>query len=93
RGGPLKHLSFSAHRGEILGLSGLAGSGVDEVLWFVGGIDPRDGGSVTVDGMPLRSGDRLQAARAGVAYVPGTVASRPSRVMTSVPTSPYRACA
>ncbi|MGC0368892.1 sugar ABC transporter ATP-binding protein [Microbacterium sp. SLBN-111] len=71
RGGPLEHLSFSAHRGEILGLSGLAGSGVDEVLWFVGGIDPRDGGSVTVEGLPLRSGDRLQAARAGVAYVPG----------------------
>ncbi len=70
-GGPLAGVSLSVDAGEILGVAGLAGSGVDELMWLVAGIDKRGSGTIAVQGAPLRSGDRLQATRAGVAYVPG----------------------
>ncbi|MFB2581457.1 sugar ABC transporter ATP-binding protein [Herbiconiux sp. P15] len=79
-GGPLTGVSLEVCPGEIIGVAGLAGSGVDELMWLVAGIDRRDSGSVTVEGTPIRSGDRLQATRAGVAYVPGdrSLATLPS---------------
>lgn len=61
-------VSFSARRGEILGLTGQLGSGASLVLQALAGLAPIVAGTVAVDdGIPnLRS--RRAGARAGVAY-------------------------
>ncbi len=70
-GGPLVDVSLAVGGGEIVAVAGLAGSGVDELMWMVAGIDPRTEGVVAVAGTTVDSGDRLRATRAGIAYVPG----------------------
>jgi ribose transport system ATP-binding protein len=83
--GPLRDVSFSVAAGEIFGAAGLAGSGVDELIWSVGGIAARDRGRVTVHGTELKSHDRISAVKAGIAYVPGdrTLATLPNHDITS----------
>ena len=86
-GGPLAGVDFRIRAGEIVGFAGLAGSGVDELIRIAAGIDKRTGGSVTVDGEHIASGDRLAAVKKGVAYVPGdrTLAAFSSHdVMTNI---------
>jgi ABC-type sugar transport system ATPase subunit len=82
---PLHDATFTVKAGEILGASGLAGSGVDELIWAIGGITPRSAGRVIVEGQELKSNDRHQAVRAGVAYVPGdrTLAALPNHTIVS----------
>lgn len=83
--GPLRDVSFSVGAGEIFGAAGLAGSGVDELMWSIGGVTARDGGRVTVRGQELKSHDRITAVKAGVAYVPGnrTLAALPNHHIAS----------
>jgi rhamnose transport system ATP-binding protein len=68
--GVFNDVSFTVHRGEIVGLAGLVGSGRSEVARAVFGVDDRDAGQVTVDGSPLRPGDPRAAIAAGLAMVP-----------------------
>jgi ABC-type sugar transport system ATPase subunit len=84
-GGPLGGISLSVCAGEICGIAGLAGSGVDELMWMIAGIDDRDSGSVSVSGVEVPSGNRVRAVQAGVAYVPGdrSLATLPSHDITS----------
>ncbi len=56
RGKIIKDISFTLHRGEILGISGLVGSGRTELLRAIFGADPVDSGK-------LSAGDPLQSAR------------------------------
>ncbi len=65
RRGVFSGVSFTARRGEILGLSGLVGSGRTEVARAVAGFDPRDAGEVLLEGVPLPSGAPRDAIRAG----------------------------
>jgi ribose transport system ATP-binding protein len=70
-GGVIGDASFSVSPGEILGITGLMGSGYEELLGTVFGARPRDGGLVTVDGRPLpRRGGPRAAIGAGLAYAP-----------------------
>jgi ABC-type sugar transport system ATPase subunit len=62
-------IELSVRRGEILGVAGLAGSGRTALLRSLAGLR-RHGGSVHVDGEPLRDGDVRAALAAGVALVP-----------------------
>lgn len=63
-------ISFSIRAGEILGVTGIGGSGADELGALVAGVATRSG-RVIVDGVPIppTAGPR-QAIAAGVAYVP-----------------------
>ena len=48
--GIFDHISFHARKGEIVGFAGLVGAGRTEVMRAVYGLDPRDGGSVRING-------------------------------------------
>ncbi|NUT46454.1 MAG: sugar ABC transporter ATP-binding protein [Saccharothrix sp.] len=70
RTGVFHDVSFQVRRGEIVGLAGLVGSGRTEVARAVFGVDRRDAGTVTVDGVRLPAGDPRAAIDRGVALVP-----------------------
>ena len=79
-GGPLRGVSFQLHRGEVLGVAGLLGSGRSELLKMAFGAYPIRSGSFALDGKPVAFRHIGQAMDAGVAYVPedrGTEASFP----------------
>jgi ribose transport system ATP-binding protein len=63
-------ISFSLHRGEILGLSGLLGAGRTELVRAIFGADPLKAGALTLEGRPCRFRSIRDAVRAGIAYVP-----------------------
>ena len=63
-------ISFVLHRGEILGIGGLAGSGRSEVLRLLFGAERRGGGTVTLDGKSVALQSPGHALRAGIAMVP-----------------------
>jgi ABC-type sugar transport system ATPase subunit len=67
----VRDVSFVAHRGEVLGIGGLAGSGRSELLRILAGAQKHKGGTVTVDGttLPLSPGVG-RALEAGIALVP-----------------------
>lgn len=68
-GNVVRDVSFKAHQGEILGIGGLVGAGRSEAVEAIFGLRSRTGGTVTLDGRPLK-GDRPQAAiRAGIGFV------------------------
>ncbi|MBO0873421.1 MAG: sugar ABC transporter ATP-binding protein [Pseudonocardia sp.] len=70
RDGVFADVSFTVRAGEIVALAGLVGAGRSEVARAVFGVDPRDTGSVRVNGRVLRPRDPVAAMRAGVALVP-----------------------
>ncbi len=67
-GGP--EIDLRVHRGEIVGLVGLVGSGALPLAEGVAGLR-RIGGALRLAGEPLPLGDRCGALRAGVALIPG----------------------
>ncbi|WP_432542993.1 sugar ABC transporter ATP-binding protein [Kineococcus sp. SYSU DK002] len=72
-GGPRVHgLSFDVGRGEVLGLTGLAGSGHEDVLPLLYGARRAGGGSLDLDGtaLPVASATPASSLRRGVVYVP-----------------------
>jgi ABC-type sugar transport system ATPase subunit len=70
KGTLLGGLSFSVGRGEILGVSGVLGSGREELGALLFGADRRRGGTLSVGGVPLPPGDILAAMEQRVAFVP-----------------------
>jgi rhamnose transport system ATP-binding protein len=68
--GVFRGVSFDVRAGEIVALAGLVGAGRSEVVRAVFGVDPRDGGEVTVAGKTLSAGDPRAAMAAGLALVP-----------------------
>ncbi|WP_409483321.1 sugar ABC transporter ATP-binding protein [Arsenicicoccus dermatophilus] len=63
-------ISFTVRQGEIVGLSGLLGSGRTEIAEAVAGIDPAPTGEVLVHGTPVQVRSMPDAVRAGIGYVP-----------------------
>ena len=63
-------VSFTLRRGEILGFSGLLGSGRTELMRAVVGADPMAAGAITLEGRPRRFRSIRQAIEAGIAYMP-----------------------
>ncbi len=69
-GGPLVDVSFDLHKGEVLGIAGLLGSGRSELLRMLFGAYEVNAGSITLGGREVRFATPSAAMRAGVAYVP-----------------------
>lgn len=70
RTGVFEDIHFTLHKGEILGLFGLVGSGRTEIVRAVFGADSKSGGTVLVNGKELRSDSPRQAIGAGIGFLP-----------------------
>ena len=70
RNGVLGDINIKVHKGEIVGLAGLVGSGRSEVFRAVFGIDKIDAGSIKKHGQPLQIRCPRDAIRNGIALVP-----------------------
>lgn len=70
RAGEFRDVSFSLRAGEILGITGLLGSGRSEIAEAVFGIRPADSGTITVSGQQRRIRSIRDAVEAGIGYVP-----------------------
>lgn len=64
-------VSFTAHRGEILGIFGLVGSGCDELSKAIFGAMPPEQGRMRLAGKPIAPKTPRQALDAGIFLVPG----------------------
>jgi ribose transport system ATP-binding protein len=70
RRGVLHDISFTLHRGEVLGIGGLAGAGRSELARVLAGVDAAGSGRVFVDGQPIRFGDVAATIRHGIGLLP-----------------------
>jgi ribose transport system ATP-binding protein len=70
RTGRLADLSLRLHQGEILGVAGLEGSGVQELFDAVFGVRKLQAGTLALDGMEYRPRSPADAIRRGVASIP-----------------------
>jgi ribose transport system ATP-binding protein len=68
--GRASSVSFELRRGEILGLTGLAGSGFEDVLPAIYGVRPLPSGSVTTADGTTGGSSPLAALSKGIVYVP-----------------------
>jgi ribose transport system ATP-binding protein len=69
-GGDVRTASLSIGAGEIVGVTGPMGSGMDSLLALVFGAIPRSGGQVLVDRRPLTETSPRGSIRAGMAFAP-----------------------
>ena len=68
RAGVVEDATFTLRKGEVLGLSGLMGSGRTELARMVFGLDSYDRGRIVLDGRPLHPSPRHSIWR-GVAFL------------------------
>lgn len=64
------HVSFSLGVGEIIGITGLLGSGRTELALSLFGVRPANGGQITIEGEAGRISTIQDAIRKGIGYVP-----------------------
>jgi ABC-type sugar transport system ATPase subunit len=69
-GNKVKNVSFRLHKGEVLGLGGLVGSGRTELANLIFGIDKPTGGEMFLDGKRYLPKDPGDAIKQGIALVP-----------------------
>jgi simple sugar transport system ATP-binding protein len=69
-GNRLFDISFEMRAGEILGITGLLGSGRTELALALFGMLPIDSGTIAIDGKVVRIGSTKDAIANGIGYVP-----------------------
>jgi ribose transport system ATP-binding protein len=67
--GVVAGVSFALHRGEVLGVAGLMGSGRTELARILFGLDPCTGGEVLLGGVPLGRLPPRERIRRGLAFL------------------------
>lgn len=70
RQGVFEHISFDLHRGEVLGLFGLVGSGRTEIVRAVFGADAHNSGEVFVNGQKKNIRNPADAINLGIGLLP-----------------------
>lgn len=68
-GKKFSNISLDLHKGEILGLAGLAGAGRTELLRAIFGADPIDSGEITINGQKIKIKTPRDAKKAGIGFV------------------------
>jgi ribose transport system ATP-binding protein len=67
--GVVENISFDLHRGEVLGIAGLMGSGRSELARILFGLDPHQRGQVLLHGTPIRRPRPRTFIRHGMAFL------------------------
>jgi ribose transport system ATP-binding protein len=70
KNGLYKDVNFSLHKGEILGLAGVQGSGIRQLSRTLFGALTPDKGAVALKGEPIRVKNPREAIRQGIGYIP-----------------------
>jgi ribose transport system ATP-binding protein len=70
RGEKVVNVSLSLHRGEVLGLGGLVGSGRTELANLLFGIDRPDSGEILLEGRAFAPRSPSEAIKRGIGLVP-----------------------
>jgi simple sugar transport system ATP-binding protein len=68
RKGALQPMDLEIHKGELLGLAGLLGSGRTEAARLLFGADKADGGTITIDGKERNLSSPREAIAAGIGF-------------------------
>jgi simple sugar transport system ATP-binding protein len=68
--GTIKPFNLTIHKGEVIGLSGLLGSGRSELARAIYGVDKPDAGHLLVKGKKLLINAPIDAMKEGMAYLP-----------------------
>jgi ribose transport system ATP-binding protein len=68
--GRVRDISFDLLPGEVLGLAGLVGAGRTEVVRMLFGADPREAGTIEIDGEPVHIRSPRDAIHHGLALLP-----------------------
>lgn len=68
--GTIKNLDLSIHQGEVLGLSGLLGSGRSEIARIIFGVDSLEHGSIEINSRKVMLKNTLHAIKSGIAFCP-----------------------
>ena len=66
----VKDISFELYEGEVLGLSGLVGAGRTETTRAIFGVDPKESGTLLLEGKPVKIHSPSDAIRQGIVLVP-----------------------
>ena len=69
RDGKVRDVSFAVHRGEIVGFSGLVGSGRSEMMNSIFGAEPKSAGQILIKGEPVKIRSPYGAIKHGMAMV------------------------
>lgn len=70
RRGSIKPFNFTVNKGEVVGLTGLLGSGRSELVRAIYGADKPDCGMIKVKGKEVKINSPLDAMKQGMAYLP-----------------------
>ena len=70
RKGSIKPFDFVANKGEVVGLTGLLGSGRSELVRAIYGADKPDSGKIFVNGKEAKINAPIDAMKLGMAYLP-----------------------
>ncbi len=68
--GTIKPFDLTVNKGEVIGLTGLLGSGRSEMVRAIYGADKADTGTLKIDGKETKINTPLDAMKAGMAYLP-----------------------
>ncbi len=68
--GTIKPFDFTIHKGEVVGLAGLLGSGRSELVRCIYGVDNSQTGSSRMEGKPLKIKAPIDSIKAGMGYLP-----------------------
>lgn len=66
----VRNITFSVRKGEIVGFSGLMGSGRTELAYALMGLDPRLSGSIRLEGAEVPPGNPVGARSMGMGLIP-----------------------
>lgn len=69
-GGAFHRISFSVHRGEVLGISGLVGSGRSEIVRAIFGEDRKKSGKIYLNGKEVKIRSPRDAVKLGIGLIP-----------------------
>jgi len=92
------NVSLSVHRGEIMGLAGLVGSGRTELAQTIFGLTPADSGEIMLFGKPVRIRSPREAIEQRIGHLPedrrahGLVLEMPIYANTSLATLKRLSC-